>query len=167
VGIGDTISSAASRVRTGLRGSVRAATSAGKQAIRGDLEGAIRTGAQDPYIASFAGALTGNYLAQPLGVSSGGLGSLNAAGMSSPTQATATGAATGYEVSQMLAPQSSVSASAPPDVNEKNDPATAQQFLRIRKAARMLGRAGTIKYKGTDSLGGDGGNLGTSMGVTG
>ena len=47
------------------------------------------------------------------------------------------------------------SAEAPPDVNEANDPNSAAQFTRLRKAARSLGRAGTFKNKGT----------GTSLGL--
>jgi hypothetical protein len=42
----------------------------------------------------------------------------------------------------------------PPDVNEANDPRMAEQFQRLRKAARGLGRAGTIKFKGAANLGG-------------
>jgi L-alanine-DL-glutamate epimerase-like enolase superfamily enzyme len=44
-------------------------------------------------------------------------------------------------------------AAAPPDVNLANDPNQAQQFQRLRKAAMKLGRAGTIKYKGSSTLG--------------
>jgi hypothetical protein len=48
-------------------------------------------------------------------------------------------------------------ASSPPDVQQMtaNDPDSGAQFQRLRKAARMLGRAGTIKYKGS----------GTSLGL--
>jgi hypothetical protein len=56
----------------------------------------------------------------------------------------------------------------PPDINEANDPKTAQQFMRIRKAARLLGRAGTIKNKSAKTLGGgadDGQTLGTQLAV--
>jgi hypothetical protein len=56
----------------------------------------------------------------------------------------------------------------PPDINEANDPDTAAQFQRIRKAARMLGRAGTIKNKSAQTLGGgaDGEQtLGTQLAV--
>ena len=91
-------------------------------------------------------------------------GGLAAASVGAGTGAAALGAQTYTEAE---AQRNRIAASAPPDVNEANDPATAQQFLRIRKAARMLGRAGTIKYKGTETLGGDGNNLGTSMGVAG
>lgn len=43
------------------------------------------------------------------------------------------------------------SAEAPPDVNYANDPNTAAQFQRLRKASRALGRAGTFKNKGANS----------------
>jgi hypothetical protein len=59
-------------------------------------------------------------------------------------------------------------ATTPPDINEANDPDTAAQFQRIRKAARMLGRAGTIKNKSAQTLGGgaDGEQtLGTQLAV--
>ena len=58
----------------------------------------------------------------------------------------------------------------PPDVQDmyKNDPQQAQQFQRLRKAARMLGRAGTIKYKGSSqSLGMGEGALGDSLSLIG
>ena len=39
----------------------------------------------------------------------------------------------------------------PPDIAYANDPDTSAQFQRFRKSARMLGRAGTMKYKGSGS----------------
>ena len=44
-------------------------------------------------------------------------------------------------------------AETPPDLAAMfaNDPDTSAQFQRLRKSARMLGRAGTIKYKGSGS----------------
>jgi hypothetical protein len=48
-----------------------------------------------------------------------------------------------------------------------NDPSTEAQFKRLRKAASMLGRAGTIKNKGSaTSLGGEGA-LGSELSLTG
>jgi len=58
--------------------------------------------------------------------------------------------------------------SAPPDVNAANDPRLAEQFKRQRRAARMLGRAGTIKSKGASSSLGLGDSiLGDSMSLMG
>ena len=85
-------------------------------------------------------------------------------GMTAGTSAAlgATAGASAYGASSALAQQAkadyataggSGGGMAPPDVNEANDPAQAQQFLRIRKAARLLGRGGTIKNKSTSSLG--------------
>lgn len=56
----------------------------------------------------------------------------------------------------------------PPDLQDmyKNDPEQAKQFTRLRKAASMLGRAGTIKAKGSTSLGSDQ-PLGTNLALTG
>jgi hypothetical protein len=48
----------------------------------------------------------------------------------------------------------------------KNDPEQAKQFMRLRKSAAMLGRAGTIKAKGSASLGSDQ-PLGTNLALTG
>ena len=56
---------------------------------------------------------------------------------------------------------------APPDINEANDPNLATQFQRLRRNARMLGRAGTIKYKGSSSLGYGGDSLGAQMSLGG
>jgi hypothetical protein len=61
-------------------------------------------------------------------------------------------------------------ASAPPDLQQMyaNDPATQSQFQRLRRAARMLGRAGTIKYKGSgSSLGLGDGMLGDQLSLIG
>lgn len=55
---------------------------------------------------------------------------------------------------------------APPTLNEGNDPELAAQFQRMRKAARALGRAGTIKYKGAGNLGGST-SLGDPLALTG
>jgi hypothetical protein len=41
--------------------------------------------------------------------------------------------------------------SSTPGTNTQNDPEQQAQFQRMRRAARMLGRAGTIKYKGSGS----------------
>lgn len=61
-----------------------------------------------------------------------------------------------------------VDVSAPPDVNAANDPRLAEQFKRQRRAARMLGRAGTIKSKGVSSSLGLGDSiLGDSMSLMG
>lgn len=91
-----------------------------------------------------------------------------APGLLAPGTAALAGAAVGagvYAGTQALnvASTPGISPTAPPDVQEKNDPSTAAQFLRMRKAARMLGRAGTIKNKGSADLGlGDQG-LGTPL----
>jgi hypothetical protein len=55
---------------------------------------------------------------------------------------------------------------APPTINEANDPNLQDQFKRMRAAARALGRAGTIKYKGTDNLG-YGSTLGSGLSLSG
>ena len=55
---------------------------------------------------------------------------------------------------------------APPTLNEANDPDLSAQFQRMRKAARALGRAGTIKYKGAGNLGGST-SLGDPLALTG
>lgn len=54
----------------------------------------------------------------------------------------------------------------PPGYDYANDPNYQQQFTRLRKAARMLGRAGTYKNRGATSLGTDS-PLGTPMQLTG
>jgi hypothetical protein len=54
----------------------------------------------------------------------------------------------------------------PPGYDYANDPNYQQQFTRLRKAARMLGRAGTYKNRGASSLGTDS-PLGTPMQLTG
>ena len=53
-----------------------------------------------------------------------------------------------------------------PTIDETNDPSLAAQFKRMRAAARALGRAGTIKNKGSSSLGGDS-PLGSNMTLQG
>jgi hypothetical protein len=77
--------------------------------------------------------------------------------------------ASAYGINSIGGGSAGVDGAPPPDINEANDPATAAQFQRIRRAARMLGRAGTIKNKSTaSSLGGDGTQtLGTQLSVTG
>lgn len=86
----------------------------------------------------------------------------------------AAGAAAGATAGYTLAAQSDAdyptgdtgSGTAPPDINESNDPDLAAQFKRIRKGARMLGRAGTIKYKGAANLG-SGQTLGDDLALQG
>jgi hypothetical protein len=73
----------------------------------------------------------------------------------------------GYAASTGPALNTDQSGSLPPDMAAMyaNDPNTSAQFQRLRRAAAMLGRAGTIKYKGT-SLGGEGA-LGSELSLTG
>ena len=59
---------------------------------------------------------------------------------------------------------------APPTIDEANGPGLSEQFKRMRSAARALGRAGTIKGKGTGNFGGtlgSGGGLGSGMSLQG
>lgn len=53
-----------------------------------------------------------------------------------------------------------------PTIDETNDPNLPAQFRRMRAAARALGRAGTIKAKGT-TLGGDPSALGAGLTLQG
>jgi hypothetical protein len=121
-------------------------------------------------VAGAAGGAAAGYV-NPLAAALGG---------TTATQAVATGALAGgaaalggYPLAYQATADYPVSdggssGAPPPDINEANDPATAAQFQRIRKAARMLGRAGTIKNKSAQTLGGgaDGGQtLGTQLAV--
>jgi len=97
-------------------------------------------------------------IALTAGAASGGLTSAsgatlvpNAAGYATAAGVTAAGA---YGNRAMGASVGSGSdAVPPPDVNEANDPNAAQQFQRIRRAARALGRSGTIKSRSYSDLG--------------
>jgi hypothetical protein len=98
-------------------------------------------------------ALSGGSAAGALGV--GGtagvsLGAGPAALAALPGAGVALAAGAGIQGQEALRQQAAEerAANAPPDINEFNDPDTAAQFQRIRKAARMLGRSGTIKNKG-------------------
>jgi hypothetical protein len=127
-------------------------------------------------LAAFNAALLGGAAG---GVGVAGFGTTASGGLLTSAQAAGivgASAATGAVAAYPLAYQAtadypvagSSSGSPPPDINEANDPATAAQFQRIRKAARMLGRAGTIKNKSAQTLGGgaDGGQtLGTQLAV--
>ena len=65
-------------------------------------------------------------------------------------QSTAAGSVAGATLSTMGgAPEAGI----PPDVNYANDPEAAMQFKRLRRAAALLGRAGTIRAKGASNLG--------------
>lgn len=129
--------------------------------MEGDIEGAATALATDQYLAAFGGALTANAstaFVQGAGMSGPNLslGGLNAPGMSGPTTTTAAGAAAGSALATALTSVTTASnPEIPPDLADmyKNDPDTALQFARFRKAARALGRAGTIKSKGSSSLG--------------
>jgi hypothetical protein len=54
----------------------------------------------------------------------------------------------------------------PPGYNYENDPNFQQQFSRLRKAARSLGRAGTYRNRGAANLGAES-PLGTPLQLTG
>lgn len=148
------------KVKSGVSNSINAGTSAGEQLLRGEIDTAANTALSDPYLSAFAGALTANATtAYTLGAGMSGptasLQGLNASGFSGPTDATAKGALAGYggtQATQMLQPVPSA-AETPPDLADMyaNDPNTSAQFSRLRKSARMLGRAGTFKNKGSAS----------------
>ena len=106
------------------------------------------------------------------GAASGGIGSLSAGGLSAIGATAGTAAAAGsYSAMRDAGLKDSTPSGAegiPPDLMDmyKNDPERAKQFMRLRKSAAMLGRAGTIKAKGSSSLGGDQ-PLGTNLALTG
>jgi len=115
--------------------------------------GATLTASEAAAVAGLSGVAT---------TSASGLGIAGAIGAGSLAMAA------GYGVNSIGGRSAGGEDSPPPDINEANDPATAAQFQRIRKAARMLGRAGTIKNKSAQTLGGgsDGGQtLGTQLAV--
>jgi hypothetical protein len=62
--------------------------------------------------------------------------------------------------------ENATTGSEPPGYNYENDPNFQQQFSRLRKAARSLGRAGTYRNRGAASLGADS-PLGTPLQLTG
>lgn len=65
-------------------------------------------------------------------------------------QSTVAGSVAGATMSTMGgAPEAGI----PPDVNYANDPEAQMQFKRLRRAAALLGRAGTIRAKGAANLG--------------
>lgn len=113
--------------------------------------------------ALLAGAATGGIAGGALGA--GGLAP-SVAALSTPawTGAAAAGAglaagAAGYAGIQSargvldVGGNNQPGAETPPDIASMyaNDPDISAQFSRMRKSARMLGRAGTIKYKGSGS----------------
>jgi hypothetical protein len=113
-------------------------------------------------------------IALTAGAASGGLAAPGLVGVNMVPSATGYALAAGavgtsaYGINSIGGGSAGGAGAPPPDINEANDPATAAQFQRIRKAARMLGRAGTIKNKSAQTLGGgaDGGQtLGTQLAV--
>lgn len=103
-----------------------------------------------------------------LGYTAGGFGGvgMGTLGLTGGTAIAATGALQAENIAK--ATSGSGAGDIPPDLMDmyKNDPAQAQQFMRLRRAAQQLGRAGTIKAKGSASLGGDQ-PLGTNLALTG
>jgi hypothetical protein len=122
--------------------------------------GTMATATGATLTASEAAAVAG--LTGVTATSASGLGIAGAIGAGSLAMAA------GYGVTAIGGGSAGGEGAPPPDINEANDPATAAQFQRIRKAARMLGRAGTIKNKSAKTLGGgaDGEQtLGTQLAV--
>lgn len=109
------------------------------------------TAAQIAAIAGSAGAATPTFAT---GAGSGVLLPSSSIGALSAGAIAATGAAAGLAANRSIGSGAGAGdGTTPPDVNEANDPNTAQQFLRIRKAGRALGRSGTIKNKSSSTLG--------------
>jgi len=123
-------------------------------------------------VAGAAGGAVAYGVPLSAGAASGGVGSLSAGGLASMTAVPGGVLAGSAAYSGLrkagLKDQPVDGAEIPPDLLDmyKNDPAMAAQFMRQRKAARALGRAGTIKAKGAPSLGGDQ-PLGTQLALTG
>jgi hypothetical protein len=114
-------------------------------------------------------------MAAPAAITIGGVQVGSVAGASALT-AGAAGAAAGagayglYAGSRDQTYADTGAPTAQPGMNQmyKNDPQQQQQFQRLRRAARMLGRAGTIKYKGSgSSLGLGEGMLGDQLSLIG
>lgn len=99
-------------------------------------------------------------IAAPLGTVAGSVGGALAAGAGTYALAQTGANAIGGNT---FAPSGSGETPPSPDTMEANDPNTAQQFQRLRKAARALGRYGTIKRGTTGMLGDAGGLVGTEM----
>jgi hypothetical protein len=134
-----------------------------------DTRGALAAGAnpggyarENPYdLAAFnaaliAGAAGGAMLSPSLAGGTAGLAFTGTGSIGAPLAAGALAGGAAYAGGAAIsnANQANRSApTAPPDVNLANDPNQAQQFQRLRKAAMKLGRAGTIKYKGSSTLG--------------
>ncbi len=129
----------------------------------GTAAGAIAPAAGGGMTSAEIGAL---YAAQGMTAPAAGL---SLGGGAAITGGALAAGASAYGISSIGGGSAGGAGEAPPDINEANDPATAAQFQRIRKAARMLGRAGTIKNKSAQTLGGgaDGGQtLGTQLAVS-
>ena len=104
-------------------------------------------------LAAFNAALAAGAVGYPTALGmTGNLAPLAATGLAAGTTALA------YGATQSLANAAGGSgqdleAGIPPDVNYANDPEAQMQFKRLRRAAALLGRAGTIRAKGAANLG--------------
>lgn len=132
-----------------IKGKVKDVVGAAQSASQGDVM------ALAPYLAALSGAGVAANASQFTGMSDSMLTpAANALKGNVPlTLGTATGATVGYEAVKALQGVATqpYTAEAPPDVNLANDPDTSAQFKRLRNAAKMLGRAGTFKNKGTNT----------------
>ena len=122
-----------------LRNTYTAAERTVGYASQGDLSNASQAFTSDPYLTALGAYVTA--------------GAMTPAGSIASQGAMTTAAVGGAMASLGLTSGKAGTGDTPPDINEANDPLQAQQFQRIRKAARLLGRGGTIKNKSQSNLG--------------